>query len=760
MHTAHPETTGNYAGSNRILSELTTHEASLSDLVKSQRDYVGDYISSAGQIQLAAFASIPDKRWVIGVHRSKQELIRDIEKGMKVSKTGFYIICGLLMPLSWVLIYLTFQLAERKRKKAEASLEESEEKFRGFSEQSLVGIYLIQGSVFKYVNPKFAEIFGYTVEECLNNMPFHDLVLPVDIPMVEEQVRKRIAGETKSVHYEFRGIKKSGETVLVEIFGSSLAIDSEPAAIGTMLDISKRRKAEIALKENESFIKSIMDNLPIGIAVNSVDPTVEFNYMNDNFPKYYRTSREALADPDDFWDSVYEDPEFRGKIKKRVLDDCASGDPERMVWVDVPIARRGDKTSYITARNIPIPDQQLMISTVWDVTEHKQMETQIQQSQKIESIGTLAGGIAHDFNNILFPIVGHTEMLMEDIPDDSPLHDSLNEIYTGSLRARDLVKQILTFSRQDINEIKLLRIQPVIREALKLIRSTIPTSIEIKQYIRNDCGIIKADPTQIHQVVMNLTTNAYHAMEDIGGELKVNLKEVELDGQDVISSDMVPGPYACLTIADTGMGMDKDLMEKIFDPFFTTKKQGKGTGMGLSVVHGIVKNAGGDIQVYSEPGKGTEFRIYMPVVTSASKQKGRQAEELIQGGDECILLVDDENAIARMQTLMLERLGYSVVSRTSSVEALKAFRANPGKFDLVITDMSMPNMSGDKLAAELIKIRPGIPILLCTGFSEKIPEEKAETMGIKYFLMKPITRQDLSKKIRDLLDNEESSNEG
>jgi PAS domain S-box-containing protein len=394
----------------------------------------------------------------------------------------------------------------------------------------------------------------------------------------------------------------------------------------------------------------------------------------------------------------------------------------------------------------------LFFAFIRDITDRNKLDERLRQAQKMESIGTLAGGIAHDFNNILFPIIGNTEMMLEDVPEGNPLRDNLNEVFNGAIRARDLVKQILAFSRQDSHEIKLMRMQPVIEEALTLIRSTISTSIEIKQTVSPDCGIIKADPTQIHQVVMNLTTNAYHAMEDSGGELKVGLKEIELGEQDLPIQDMQPGSYACLTVADTGTGIDKDVKEKIFEPYFTTKEIGKGTGMGLAVIHGIVKNVGGSIHVYSEPGKGTEFHVYLPIEKSSFNQQETQTKEPIQRGTERILLVDDENAIISMEKQMLERLGYQVVSRTSSVEALEAFRENPDKFDMVITDMAMPNMSGEKLASELIKISPDIPILLCTGFSERMPEERAATLGIKGFLMKPIVMTDLSQKIREVLD--------
>ncbi len=394
-----------------------------------------------------------------------------------------------------------------------------------------------------------------------------------------------------------------------------------------------------------------------------------------------------------------------------------------------------------------------MVSFGRDITKQKKLESRLQLSQKMESIGTLAGGIAHDFNNILSPIIGHTEMLMEDVAKDSPFYSSLNEIYAGSLRAKNLVNQILAFSRQDKNQLKPMKMQPVIKEVLQFIRSTLPAMVNINQNISSDCGVIRADPTQLHQIIMNLTTNAYHAMEETGGELKITLKEIKLGEYDVITPDMKPGAYACLSVADTGLGMDKNLIEKIFEPFFTTKEKGKGTGMGLSVVHGIVTGMGGVIQVYSELARGTQFHVYFPMEKISVDEPVLQEKIPIKGGGEKILLVDDEQAILTMQKRMLERLGYQVTSRTSSIEALEVFRHSPAKFALVITDMAMPNLSGDKLALALNRIRHDIPILMCTGFSENMTEEKAASLGIKGFLMKPVVMKDFAQKIREVLDS-------
>jgi PAS domain S-box-containing protein len=401
-----------------------------------------------------------------------------------------------------------------------------------------------------------------------------------------------------------------------------------------------------------------------------------------------------------------------------------------------------------------------IIGNGMDITEQKQFEKerdklqrQLIQTQKMETMGTLAGGIAHDFNNILFPILGHTEMLLADIPKESPLQRSINQIYSAATRAKDLVQQILTFSRQEDTELRLIKIHYIIKEAIKLIRSTIPATIEIRQDIDRNCAPVKADPTQIHQIIMNLATNAYHAMEDTNGELKIILKEVELGDADLINPNMEKGPYVCLTVSDSGIGMTHDILDKVFDPFYTTKGKGKGTGLGLSVVHGIVTSTGGAIQVNSEPGKGTEFKVYFPAGEIISKDRHIKIEEPIQGGTEKILLVDDEEAIIEIEEQLLERLDYQVTSYTSSVEALEAFRATPKKFDLVISDVAMPKLSGDRLATKLIEINPDIPILLCTGFSTTISEEKIAALGIKGLLLKPIVMRNLSRKIREVLDN-------
>jgi len=391
-----------------------------------------------------------------------------------------------------------------------------------------------------------------------------------------------------------------------------------------------------------------------------------------------------------------------------------------------------------------------------DITPQKKLEAQFSQAQKMESIGTLAGGIAHDFNNILSAIMGYSELALGDAVKGTHIHKYLQQVMHASHRARDLVKQILAFSRPNVEENKPLKITPIVEEALKLLRASLPTTIEIRRDIETDLGTVLADPSQIHQALMNLCTNAGHAMRDKGGVLEVTLGNVELDSAFIASHpDADTGFYVKLTVRDTGHGMAPDVLERIFEPYFTTKEKGVGTGLGLSVVHGIVKNHGGIITAESESGKGTAFKVYLPFIREQVKKPEVDVEGVLLTGYERILFVDDEQFLVDIGKRSLEHLGYEVVPRTSSIEALELFRNQPDKFDLVITDMTMPNMTGDSLALELMKIRDDIPIILCTGYSERISEGRAKTLGIREFVMKPLVITDLANIIRKVLDRKD-----
>jgi nitrogen-specific signal transduction histidine kinase/ActR/RegA family two-component response regulator len=386
-----------------------------------------------------------------------------------------------------------------------------------------------------------------------------------------------------------------------------------------------------------------------------------------------------------------------------------------------------------------------------DITESKRLQLQLQQARKMESFGTLAGGIAHDFNNILGIVIGNTELAMDDLPKWNPARLNLEEVLTASFRARDVVRQLLSFARGTKLEKEPINIAQIIQESLKLLRSSIPTSIELRQNIPKDIDTILANPTQINQILINLSTNANHAMPD-GGILEISLMNVELDEKRAAQyPDLTPGRYVNIKISDTGQGISVEEMDRIFDPYFTTKEVGQGTGMGLSVVHGIVKSHEGSISVESKYGKGTTFSIFFPVVKKQAVIETETVEKL-STGNERILFVDDEKSILSAGQKSLERLGYKIEVNLNPVEALELFRANPDQFDLVITDMTMPKMTGDQLAQEILKIRPDMPIILNTGFNEKIDEEKAKQVGIRQYIEKPLNRTILAKMVRKVLD--------
>jgi len=418
------------------------------------------------------------------------------------------------------------------------------------------------------------------------------------------------------------------------------------------------------------------------------------------------------------------------------------------IWVEVTASFLHDSADQVVS----------ILGASREITQKKQAEkenqklaTRLQQAQKMEAIGTLAGGIAHDFNNILTAVLGYTELAADETEDGTLLHNNLQEVLTAGNRAKDLVKQILAFSRQADQELKPIQIDLIVKEAVKLIRASLPSTIEIELNLASKSATL-ADPTQIHQVLMNLCTNAHHAMSENGGVLTVSLNDVSIDnGFERRKLDLATGGYLCLQVQDTGQGMPEEVRARIFDPFFTTKARDKGTGMGLAVVHGIVKSHGGAITAHSRPGKGTSFAVYFPIIAGEVK-KTTATDTPLPSGDERILLVDDEKTLVDLGRQMLERLGYHVVCRTSSIEALELFKNRPDRFDLVITDMTMPNLTGDRLAGQIMSIRPDIPVILCTGFSEQISEESARKIGIREFILKPLVMDKLATAVRAVLD--------
>jgi len=427
---------------------------------------------------------------------------------------------------------------------------------------------------------------------------------------------------------------------------------------------------------------------------------------------------------------------------------------EGKVWTGHFVNRKKDGTFYEAEASIsPIRNKEGYITNYVavkrDVTDKIKLEKQLSQVQKMEALGTLAGGIAHDFNNILSGIIGYTELSLNETSEKTDVHMFLKQVLKAGLRARELVKQILTFSRQTEHERKPLEISLIVKEVLKLLKPSLPSTVEIRENIQYMSGKILADPTQIHQVLMNLCTNAFHAMKSHGGILEVTLTDIDINADNIdLYKDIKEGHYIKLSVSDTGQGMTREILERIFDPYFTTKGQGEGTGLGLSVVHGIVKSYNGEIKVFSEPGKGSTFDIYLPEVDAETSKE--ETLEPVPGGKEKILIVDDDEDLAIMLQSILNRQGYDVIVSTDGREALKVFR-NHRDIDLVITDQAMPEITGTQLAQEIYGISPSVPVILCTGFTEDLHLEPVTYPGIRKFFLKPFTIRNIAEGIREVL---------
>jgi PAS domain S-box-containing protein len=540
--------------------------------------------------------------------------------------------------------------------------------------------------------------------------------------------------------YTARPVKEQGEVIGLE---------------GFLIDITERRKAQEALLKSKERYRLMFENMMDGFALHQIvtdhkGEPIDYIFLevNSAFERLTGLKRDDIVgkkvtevlpgierDPSD-WIGRYGTVALTGK-KCRFEQHAQNLDKWYSVLAYCP--KRGQFATIFE----DVTDYQIALK------EKKRVQAQLQQAQKMESIGNLAGGIAHDFNNILSSILGFTELALEDIQPGSAAADSLQEVYAAAKRARDLVRQILAFARQSDEEVKPIRVDGIIDEVLKFIRSSIPATIAIKTRLHS-ASLIMGNNTQVHQMLMNLCTNAAQAMEDDGGVLEVSLDDITIGDAAMSYTGLQPGKYIQMNVSDTGLGIPEEHLDAVFEPYFTTKGQAEGTGLGLAVVHGIIESYGGKIQVESKLGQGTVFTIYLPVTQKCNIHQSYTPEDL-PCGTEHILFVEDEAPIANMGRRILERLGYSVTARTSSIEALELFSSKPDDFDLVITDMTMPNITGDRLAVKMMEIRADIPVILCTGYSKRISEEAAGQIGIKAFLYKPVTKADLAKTIRKVL---------
>ncbi|MFP4159644.1 MAG: PAS domain S-box protein [Desulfobacterales bacterium] len=638
-----------------------------------------------------------------------------------------------------------------EKKEAEKTLMQSEEKYRLLFENAPLGLlHFDQKGVITACNDRFVELIGSSRQDLAGmnifNLPDGDAVAAVKAALNGRQ------GVYKGVYRSVTGGKATPARALIEPFRDSTG--NVVGGVGMVEDISERKKAEDALRESEEKYRILVENAKEAIFVVQ-DGLIRFaNQATCELTGY---SLEELTSRK-FTDFMYpEDSEFfQGELFQPYSGvdheaECCFrilGSPENVRW------------GALKSVEIEWEGRPATLNFLSDITEQKKarqerekLEMRLRQAQKIEALGTLTGGVAHDFNNILSIIMGYTELLQAELPEDHEAQKGLREISSAGRRARDVVRQLLTFSRRGEEEKSPQNISFVIKEGIRMIRSTTPSFIDIREDISTDLPLVMANPTKIHQLIINLCKNASDAMDEKGGVLTVRFEQETLEEKTTaFGSDLHKGDYVKLTVEDTGNGIAAESLERIFDPYYTTKEVDKGTGLGLSVVLGIVQDLGGGILVDSEKGRGSRFEVFFPALQKYGEAQLPPDSENLARGTETILFVDDEARVTELAELRLKSLGYKPVCETDPEKALQRFYEDPQGFDLVITDMTMPKMTGDVLSMEILNIRPGMKIILCTGYSERISEDTAIRAGIARYVEKPLEFADLAREVRSVLD--------
>lgn len=647
------------------------------------------------------------------------------------------------------------EIAERRQ--VEAALRASEARFRLLIETIPNPVFFKdENGVFLGCNAAYSLTLGLPKEKIIGRRL-------IDLPgitfsdMAEHYHRQDLAliNDPGIQVHEEQTICADGVMRDYMLFKATFRDDGGKVAglVGVMLDITARKQAEKELKESQNLFNAFMHHLP-GLAFIK-DLEGRYLFANRAFSEFVGLTPPA---PVGMRDEQVWSPETAAQLQ---ANEEAVRQNQTAAGIMETIHTPGRPQRYLLTTRFPIFEDNHFTALggiAIDITERteaeqqrRQLERQLQQAQKMEALGTLAGGVAHDFNNVLAAVIGYTQIALADTPQEAPTRAYLKRVLEAGERATALVKQILAFSRKSDLELQPVQASVIVKEVLKLVRATLPVTISIVQHVKSE-AVVMADPVQIHQVMMNLCANAGYAMKEKGGTLTVSLEDMVLDDNFVQQHvDLKPGPYLRLSVADTGQGIVAEHMGRIFDPFFTTKPKGEGTGMGLSVVHGIVTSLGGAVLANSEPGKGARFDIYLPEVPQAPVPMKRLSGAL-PVGTERILFVDDEPFQTDMLKHMLALLGYKVEIRNDPKEALALFEAQPGSFNLVITDLMMPGMRGDELAQRMLTVRPDIPIIMCTGYGENITAEKTEAIGIRAFALKPLSMDELARLIRTVLD--------
>ena len=655
------------------------------------------------------------------------------------------------------------EIADLERKQVVKVLREREEIFKCFLENSPIYIFFKDRQIRSVMLSKnYEKMIGKPLDDILGKTM--DDLFPSEI------AKKMIVDDQK--------ILNEGKTVVVDetLNGRYYTTEKFPIFIngqasylaGYTIDITEQKLAEDALRNSEAqlrdrnyYIQTILDNLPIGLAVNKIDEGSAI-YINKQFEDIYGWPAEEIESVEAFFERVYPDPDYRKIIIERVLTDMASGDPDRMQWDNIQVTAKDGSTRFISAKNIPLVEQNLMISTVMDVTKWKEdeaerenLQAQLNQAQKMESVGRLAGGVAHDFNNMLMVIIGYADLAMNQVAPDDPMRNVFREILKAASRSANVAKQLLAFARKQTIVPKVLDLNSTVEGMLKMLRRLIGEDITLTWLPRPHVWRVKIDPSQLDQILANLCVNARDAIADVG-KITIETGSATFDAEYCADNlGFVVGEYSLLAVSDDGSGMDKQTQDRLFEPFFTTKGVGKGTGLGLATVYGIVKQNGGFINVYSEPNQGTTFKIYFPRFEAPEEKSDENYPKALKArGNETVLLVEDDPTILKLSKIMLENLGYSALVANTPRQAIDFAHEHKDKVHLLLTDVVMPEMNGRDLAAELLLFYPELKVVFMSGYTaDVIVHHGVLDKGVN-FIQKPFSLDDLAVKLREALDKE------
>ncbi len=715
-----------------VINRMSTKDIIVPEEIKSAEENIQKRMSGLVQERPTMFRAV-----------TKDKRIIDIETyGTRIMYNGRPAVLGSVLDIT-------------SRKQSEQRLMESEEKFRTLAEAAVVGVYIYQDGIYTYINPRAAEIMGYTVEEALGKLGPKDIVVPEDMPFLEVEIQKRLSGEVPSMHYEVRSIRKDKKLIYCEVYDARITYQGRPAIMGSFIEITARKEAEENLRESEEKFRMLTETSLVGVYV--LQDNV-FKYVNPVAARMFGYSVDEVIDkigPEQI--VIPEDlPVVQENVRKRV-----SGEIETKHYEFRGITK--DKRTVeieIYGSRILYHGRPAIVGSVIDITERnravrekERMQAQVFQLQKMEAIGIMTGGVAHDLNNILTVIQGHAELGILRLNENKSLRHDLDEILDASIKGTNLTHQLLLFGRKSPVELTPLNINATTNDLLKMLKRLIGEHVKIVLELAGDIWMIMADTGNVQQVIMNLVINASHAIIK-DGTITIRTENSFIDEEKSITiPDSYPGNYVCLSVTDTGTGIDTEIINRIFEPFFTTKDKEKGTGLGLSVVYGIAKQHNGWINVYSKLGEGTTFKVYFPAVLQIHETTGREKLSFkdLNGNGERILLVEDEESMLNFVKIVLSENGYQVFPASNAEEAVSIFKRENNKFDLLFSDVVLPDSNGIRLADELLSYKPGLICLLTSGYTD----EKSQSALIQErgypFIQKPYTLYDLFRMIKDLI---------